>query len=112
MKKIILFVVLFLVCGCSKKLTCTYELEYEDIKIDNKIVFDLKNNSYKEKDIMIFVDEESALDYFKDVEDYIEKYNLVLKQNKIISELEGELESEYKKEKLKKKYEGYDYKCK
>ena len=36
MKKILLICVLFL-CGCSNKLTCTYETEYEDIEIQNKI---------------------------------------------------------------------------
>ena len=35
MKKIILLVILLLVCGCSKKLTCTYEEDYEDISINN-----------------------------------------------------------------------------
>lgn len=111
LKKIIILLLVLLACGCSKKLTCTYELEYEDVEIDNKIVFDLKNNTYKEKDVMTFEDEEDAKEYFKDVEEYVEEYNLVLEKNKIVSELEGDIEKTTKKE-LKEKYEGYDYKCK
>ena len=41
MKKILLLSFIFL-CGCSNKLTCTYETNYEDIEIVNKIVFDFK----------------------------------------------------------------------
>ena len=83
MKKIILLVLVLLVCGCSKKLTCTYELDYEDIEINNKIIFNFKDNTYKQKDIMTFEDEEAATDYFKDVEEYKEEYNLILEKNKI-----------------------------
>lgn len=112
MKKIILLlVVVLLVCGCSNKLTCTYELEYDDIQIENKIVFNLKDSTYKEKDVMIFEDEESASEYFNDIQDYIEEYNLILEKNKIISELDGEMEEEMTKKELKEKYESYDYKC-
>ena len=103
---------MFLVCGCSKKLTCTYELEYEDVEIKNKIIFNFKNNTYEQKDIMIFEDEESALDYFKDIEEYKEEYNLVLEKNKIISELNGEIKLDATREELKEQYESYDYKCK
>ena len=103
---------MLLVCGCSKKLTCTYELEYEDIKINNKIIFNFKDNTYEQKDIMIFEDEEDALEYFKDVEEYQEEYNLILEKNKIISNLNGEIKLDVTKEELKKQYESYDYKCK
>ena len=112
MKKIILIVVFFLVCGCSKKLTCTYEVEYEDIEINNKIDFNLKNKTYIEKDIMVFKDNKSASEYFKDIDAYVEEYNLVLEKNKIISELDGEIELKGTKQEIKEQYEGYDYKCK
>lgn len=112
MKKIIILVVVFLVCGCKNKLTCTYEIEYEDVKINNKIIFNLKENTYSEKDVMIFLNKEDAYEYFKDVEEYVKEYNLVLEKNKIISELEGKLEKKYTKKQLKEKYESYDYKCK
>lgn len=112
MKKIILLVLLLFVCGCSKKITCTYKFEYEDVKINNKIIFNLKDNTYKQKDIMIFIDEESAVNYFNDIEDYIEQYNLVLEKNKIISELSGEIPSKETKKEIKERYESNDYKCK
>ena len=88
MKKIILLLVLLLVCGCSKKLTCTYEEEYEDVIINNKIVFNFKDDTYKQEDVMVFNDEDSAADYFKDVEEYVDEYNLILEKNKIISQLD------------------------
>lgn len=103
---------MLLVCGCSKKLTCTYELDYEDIEINNKIIFNFKDNTYKQKDIMTFENEEAATDYFKDVEEYKEEYNLVLEKNKIISNLNGEIKLDATREELKKQYESYDYKCK
>jgi len=112
MKKIILLVLILFVCGCSKKLTCTYEQEYEDININNKIIFNFKDNTYKQEDIMTFSDEMSATDYFKDVEDYVEEYNLVLEQNKIISNIGGEIKLDATLDELKKQYESYDYKCK
>ena len=112
MKKIILLVLLLLVCGCSKKLTCTYEEEYEDINIDNKIVFNFKDNTYEQEDVMVFEDNDSALDYFKDVEEYVEEYNLVLQENKIISNVNGEIKLAATKEEIKEQYESYDYKCK
>jgi len=112
LKKIILLVVLLLVCGCSKKLTCTYETDYEDVNISNKVVFNFDDNTYEQKDVMTFNDDESALDYFKDVEDYVEEYNLVLEQNKIISEISGEIKLDANEEEIKEQYESYDYKCK
>lgn len=112
MKKITLLVLLLLVCGCSKKLTCTYEEKYEDISINNKIVFNFKDNTYTQKDVMTFEDNKSASDYFKDVEEYVEEYNLILEKNKIISELDGEIKLDASKEEIKGQYESYDYKCK
>lgn len=111
-KKIILLFVLLMVCGCSKKLTCTYEQEYEDISINNKIVFNFEDNTYKQEDIMVFKDNESASNYFKDIDAYVEEYNLVLEQNKIISELNGQIKLEGTKDEIKEQYEGYDYTCK
>ena len=112
MKKIILLVVLLLICGCSKKLTCTYEQEYEDISINNKIVFNFKDNTFKQEDVMVFKDSASASSYFKDIDAYIEEYNLVLEQNKIISHLDGQIKLEGTKEEIKQQYETYDYTCK
>ena len=112
MKKIILLILILLVCGCSKKLTCTYETVYEDVKISNKIMFNFKDNTYEQKDIMTFTDNDSALDYFKDVEEFVDEYNLVLEKNKIISKLDGEIKLDATKEEIKKQYESYDYKCK
>ena len=112
MKKIVLLAVLLLACGCSKKLTCTYELEYEDIKVNNEITFNFKEDTYKQKDIMIFNDNDSAKEYFKDVEEFVDEYNLVLQKNKIISELSGEIKLDATEEEIKEQYESYDYKCK
>ena len=103
---------MFLVCGCSKKLTCTYELEYEDVEIKNKIIFNFKNNTYEQKDVMVFEDEKEAKDYFEDVKEYQQEYNLVLEKNKIISELNGEIKLDATREELKEQYESYEYKCK
>jgi len=111
MKKMLFcLIVLFCVSGCGKKLTCTYEENYEDIKIRNKTVFNFENNTYQQIDKMIFQDNESAKDYFDDVSDYIEEYNLVLNDNVIVSELEDSFSKE--KEEIKEQYESYDYKCK
>ena len=103
---------MFLVCGCSKKLTCTYELEYEDVEIKNKIIFNFKNNTYEQKDVIVFEDEKEAKDYFEDVKEYQQEYNLVLEKNKIISELNGEIKLDATREELKEQYESYEYKCK
>lgn len=110
MKKIIVLLVFFL-CGCSKKLVCTYKVDYEDIKINNKIEFNLKDNTYKEIDKMIFEDEDEALEYFEDIEEYVEDYNLRLEDNVIISEIEDAYSTDKTKKDLKEQYEGYDYKC-
>ena len=112
MKKIILIFILLLVSGCSKKLTCTYEQKYEDISINNKIVFNFKDNMYDQKDVMVFKDNTSAKKYFNDVEDFVDEYNLTLEDNKIISNIGGEIKLDKSKEEVKKQYESYDYKCK
>ena len=110
MKKIILFLLLFLCVGCGKKLTCTYTEEYEDIKIKNKIVFNFKTKTYKETNMMVFKDSSEANDYFNDIRDYIEEYNLTISDNKIISDIKGEISDD--KKTLKERYEGYEYSCK
>ena len=110
MKKVIIVILVLLCSGCGKKLTCTYKEKYEDIKIDNKIVFNFKNNTYIEEDIMVFKDNDSAKEYYNDILDYVDLYNLKLIDNKIISNLDGEV-SETKND-IKKKYESYDFKCK
>lgn len=110
MKKIIILIIALICSGCGKKLTCTYKENYEDIKINNKIVFNFKDNTYKEEDIMVFIDSDKAEEYFNDILDYVDMYNLELMDNKIVSKLNGDI-SESKKE-IKKKYESYDFKCK
>lgn len=113
MKKMLLYLlIVFCLSGCGKKLTCTYEENYEDIKIKNKIVFNFKNNTYKEIDKMIFIDVESAKEYFNDIGEYIEVYNLKLTENTIVSELEGSIDTKKTKQEVKKQYEGYEYSCK
>ena len=99
-------------CGCSKKLTCTYKETYEDVKIYNKIIFNFKDNTYKQIDTMTFKTSKEAEDYYKDVEDYKDEYNLVLKDKKIISEIEDEIKLNGNLKKIKEQYESYEYKCK
>ena len=113
MKKILLFILLILLCGCNKnKLTCNYETMYEDIEIKNKIVFNFKDETYKQIDKMIFEDSISASKYYKEIEDYKDEYNLVLQDNIIISEIVDEIKLDGDKEDIKEQYESYDYKCK
>ena len=109
MKKIILLVLALICSGCGKKMTCTYKESYDDIKIDNKVVFNFKDNTYNEIDTMVFKSNEEANDYFNDISAYKEEYNLVLEDNKIISNIIGEIK-ENKKD-IKEKYESYDFKC-
>ena len=110
MKKIILILLAVLCSGCGKKLTCTYKENYEDVKIDNTIVFNFKDNTYEETDIMVFKNSEEASEYFQDIKDYIEEFNLVLNDNKIISVLSGNINNN--KNAIKEKYESYDFTCK
>lgn len=112
LKKIIILLIVLLCAGCGKKLTCEYELEYDDVEISNTIIFNFKDNTYKQTDVMTFTDEESASNYFKDVEEFKEEYNLILEKNKIISNLDGEIKLDATKEEIKKQYESYNYKCK
>ena len=113
MKKIILvLIVLFCVSGCGKKLVCTYEENYEDIKIRNKITFNFKDNIYNQVDKMIFSSEEDAKEYFDSIEDYIDEYNLKLDGKAIVSNLDDKINSNLSKKEIKTKYESYDYKCK
>ena len=110
MKKVLLVLVVVFLTGCGKKLTCTYNEIYEDVEVNNKIVFDFKNNKYKEIDIMKFKEIKEAEDYFDDIKDYIEEFNLTLDGNRIISNIEGKIDSN--KKSIKEKYESYDFKCK
>ena len=113
MKKILLLLVpLILFCGCSNKLTCYYKETYEDVKIKNKITFNFKDKTYKQVDTMTFATKEAAENYFKDIEDYIEEYNLVLNDKKIISEIEDEIKLNGTIKEIKEQYESYDYTCK
>ena len=112
MKKIIMIFLVLCLCGCGKKLTCTYEENYEDIKINNKVVFNFEDNTYKQIDKMVFQNNESALEYFNDISDYIEEYNLILDENIIVSELNNSINNDKTKKEIKQQYESYDYKCK
>ena len=110
MKKIILLFLVIMCSGCGKKLTCTYKVSYDDVKIDNRIVFNFKDNTYEEKDMMVFKDSDEAKEYFNDIKDYIEEFNLILNDNKIISTLYGNIGED--KKSIKEKYESYDFVCK
>lgn len=111
MKKILL-ISLLLLCGCSKnKLTCNYEVTYEDIEIKNKIVFNFKEDTYKQIDEMVFKDSISASKYYQEIEEYKDEYNLKLEDNMIISELIDVIKLDGDKDKIKEQYEGYDYTC-
>ena len=99
-------------CGCSNKLVCTYKETYEDVKISNKITFDFKNNTYKQIDTMKFKTNKLASDYYKDIDEYKDEYNLVLKDNLITSTIENEIKLNGTKKEIKEQYESYDYKCK
>lgn len=112
MKKIVLLILLLTLCGCSKKLECNYKEDYEDIKIRNKIIFNYKDNTYNEIDKMIFKDEKSAKEYFEDIKDYKNEYNLSLDKNTITSNLTGEIKIDGDRTSTKEKYESYGYKCK
>lgn len=111
MRKFFLLGLIFL-CGCSNKLTCNYETEYEDIEIKNKIVFNFETDTLEQVDKMIFEDSISASNYYSEIEEYKDKYNLKLEENMIISEITDDIKLDGDKEKIKKQYESYDYKCK
>lgn len=111
MKKILLFSILFL-CGCSNKLSCTYETIYENIEIRNKIVFNFKTDKLEQVDKMIFEDSISASKYYNEIEEYKDEYNLSLEDNIIVSKIIDDIKLDGDKEKIKKQYESYDYKCK
>lgn len=110
MKKLVLLSIIFLF-GCSNKLTCNYQTKYEDIKIKNKIVFNFESDTFKQIDKMIFEDSISASNYYSEIEEYKDEYNLMLVDNKIISEIEDVIKLDGDKDKIKKQYESYDYKC-
>ena len=98
--------------GCGKKLTCTYKENFDDIKIINKIMFNFKDNTYNKIDIMVFKNTDDAIEYFNDINEYQEEYNLVLNNNKIISNTTGDIKLDGSIEDIKKQYKSYDYKCK
>ena len=112
MKKILLVFTIIFLCGCSNKLVCTYKEKYDDVIINNKIIFDFKANKYKQIDTMQFKNEESAKEYYKDIDEYKEEYNLELKNNKIISILETDIKIDSSLKEIKERYESYDYVCK
>lgn len=98
--------------GCSKKLTCTYKENFDDIKIINKIVFNFKDNTYNKIDTMVFKNNDDALEYFNDIYEYQEEYNLILDKNKIVSNTTGDIKLDGTKNNIKNQYKNYDYKCK
>lgn len=61
---------------------------------------------------MIFEDSISASNYYSEIEEYKDEYNLKLEDNMIISETIDEIRIDGDKEMIKKQYESYDYKCK
>jgi len=89
-----------------------YETSYEDIEIKNKIVFNFKTNELEQVDKMIFEDSISASIYYNEIEEYKDEYNLSLEDNIIVSRIIDDIKLDGDKEKIKKQYEGYDYKCK
>lgn len=111
MKKVILVLLLFL-CGCSNTLTCSYKTEYEDIKIKNKIVFNFDEDTLIQVDKMIFNDSVSASNYYKEIEQYKDQYNLRLEKNVITSEIVDQIKIDGDEKSIKQKYESYEYKCK
>ena len=112
MKKILLVFIIIFICGCSNKLVCTYSEKYEDVRIKNKIIFDFKTNKYKQIDTMEFKNEESAKEYFEDIDEYKDEYNLELIKNKIMSKIEENLKIDSSLKEIKEQYESYDYICK
>lgn len=112
MKKILLLFLSLFLFGCSNKLTCTYKEKYEDVTIKNKIIFDFKKNTCKQVDKMIFKDKSTASKYYEDISEYIDEYNLVLKNNIISSNLLDTIKLDGDKKTLKEQYENYGYKCK
>ena len=112
MKKIVLVLLIVFLCGCSNKLTCTYEEKYEDVKIKYKIVFDFKKNEYTSIDKMIFKDNNKASDYYEEIKEYKNEYNLSLDNKVITSRMSDTIKLDGDKNKIKEQYEGYDYKCK
>ena len=112
MKKILLIISIIFLFGCSNKLVCTYNENYDDVIIKNKIVFDFKANKYKQIDTMIFKDEEKAKEYFSDIDEYKDEYNLKINKNKIISEIESDIKIDSSLKEIKKQNESYEYVCK
>jgi len=60
---------------------------------------------------MIFDDSISASNYYSEIEEYKDEYNLTLVDNTIISEIEDVIKLDGDKDKIKKQYESYKYKC-
>ena len=89
-----------------------YEEKYEDVKIKNKIVFDFKKNEYTSIDKMIFKDNNKASDYYEEIKEYKDEYNLSLDNKVITSRMSDTIKLDGDKNKIKEQYEGYDYKCK
>ena len=61
---------------------------------------------------MIFKTNKDAENYFKDIEEYKDDYNLVLDNKKIISEVNDDLKLNGSIKEIKEQYESYGYKCK
>ena len=102
---------MFLLCGCSNKLTCSYNENYEDIIVKNKIVFHFNEDKFEQTDKMIFENSIEASKYYKEIEEYKAEYNLVLSDNEIISTINDTIKLDGDKDEIKKQYESYDYKC-
>lgn len=112
MKKLFLLIGILFLSGCGNKLTCTYETEYENILIKNKITFDFDEDKLKQVDKMIFDNSIDASNYYKEIEEYKEEYNLILEENQIISNISDTIKLDGDKQDIKEQYESYDYRCK
>ena len=77
-----------------------------------KLVFNFKTDTWEQVDKMIFEDSISASKYYSEIEEYKDEYNLSLEDNIIVSKIIDDIKLDGDKEKIKKQYESYDYKCK
>lgn len=117
MKKLLLIISIFLLAGCTDKLSCTRDnMKY--MLYDSEEVINGKNTiEYKfKKDKVVSI--ETTIDYGKDYTEeicdiYKEKENVKCKGTKVI--ISGEYVSEYKdstKDEIKKYMEEEGYTCK
>ena len=61
---------------------------------------------------MIFKDNNKASDYYEEIKEYKNEYNLSLDNKVITSRMSDTIKLDGDKNKIKEQYQGYDYKCK